>query len=153
MIRVYYRTGRRAIRAPLLPRGPQAGTKQPASFEEKLGSFRKKRRGPFLRFGLGGLGRRTPGPPPFSSMNSTSATPRLPTLGRHGSAGHNFQPIEIKVVLQETGMPPFWPLSGSGPFPWWSFLKTYPRASAIGVDEFDPSSLQRPLNCFDGPFL
>jgi hypothetical protein len=42
---------------------------------------------------------------------------------------------------------------GSGPFPYVSLLKTYPRASAVGVDEFDSSSLQRPLNCFDGPFL
>jgi len=42
---------------------------------------------------------------------------------------------------------------GSGPFPYVSLLKTYPRASAVGVYEFDSSSLQRPLNCFDGPFL
>jgi hypothetical protein len=42
---------------------------------------------------------------------------------------------------------------GSGPFPYVSPLKKYPHASAVGVDEFDSSSLQRPLNCFDGPFL
>src|SRR5258705_11084385 len=38
---------------------------------------------------------------------------------------------------------------GSGPFPYASLLKTYPRASAVGVYEFDSSCLQRPLNCFD----
>jgi hypothetical protein len=55
---------------PLTPRWP--------SFVRttKLGSFREKAAGPY-RFCFGSFRSRTPGPPPFSSMNSMPADPKV----------------------------------------------------------------------------
>ena len=68
---------------------------------EKLDSFRKNVATCSQRFGFGGFRRRTPGPPPFSSMNSTPGNSSARPLA--GSA-YLVSPSPDRFILQDTGV-------------------------------------------------
>ena len=56
---------------PSMARGLRASSTLLRSLQRRLGWFRKNVAAGSQRFGFAGFRRRTPGPPPFSSMNST----------------------------------------------------------------------------------